>query len=98
MKCHECGFEIIMEIGKKIFRQDTCPNCDSYLRCCLNCKLYDPVAWKECHEPQALRVNDKTMANFCEYFIPADDNVVSGTSRSQNARDRLNELFGKKES
>ena len=97
MKCHNCGEEIIIETGRKIFRQDTCLKCGSYLRCCLNCKLYDPMAWKECREPEADRVNDKAIANFCEYFIPADDNKVSGTGRAEDAKNKLDALFKKKE-
>lgn len=97
MRCHNCGDEIKIEVGKKIFRQDTCIKCDSYLRCCLNCELYDPVAWKECREPQAERVNDKTMANFCEYFTPARDNKAEGTQRSDSARKKLDDLFKKPE-
>ena len=97
MKCHNCGEERIIETGRKIFRQDTCSKCGNYLRCCLNCKLYDPMAWKECHEPEADRENDKAMANFCEYFTPADDNKVSGTSRADGAKSKLDDLFKKKE-
>jgi len=97
MKCHECGVEIVIEVGKKIFRQDTCKKCGSYLHCCLNCELYDPVAWKECREPQAMRVNDKAVANFCEYFIPAQANKVTGTRRADKARNKLDDLFKKKD-
>ncbi|MBN1481467.1 hypothetical protein EH223_03805 [candidate division KSB1 bacterium] len=93
MKCHECGDIITLEPGRKIFRQDTCLKCGSYLRCCLNCKLYDPLAWKECHEPQAERVNDKEMANFCEYFTPAEDNKVTGLGRADVVRQKLYDLF-----
>ena len=93
MKCHNCGDILTIEPGRKIFRQDTCLKCGAYLRCCLNCKLYDPVAWKECHEPEADRVNDKAIANFCEYFSPADDNKVIGLNRADDARQKLADLF-----
>ena len=96
MKCHNCGKEIVIEIGKKIFRQDTCDDCGAYLRCCLNCELYDPVAWKECKEPQALRVNDKEIANFCEYFKPGEGKVIGSKDRVNDARKKLDELFKKK--
>lgn len=96
MKCHECGEKVVIEVGKKIFRQDTCKKCGSYLHCCLNCELYDPVAWKECREPEADRVNNKAMANFCEYFTPAADNKTTGTRRADDARNKLDDLFKKK--
>ncbi|MBN1464732.1 hypothetical protein JXA02_03150 [candidate division KSB1 bacterium] len=95
MKCHNCGDELVLEPGRKIFRQDTCLVCGAYLRCCLNCQLYDPLAWKECHEPQAERVNDKALANFCEYFTPAAANKVTGTGRATDARQKLADLFKK---
>ena len=95
MKCHDCGAEKILEAGKKIFRQDTCASCGSYLHCCLNCELYDPIAWKECREPEADRVNDKAIANFCEYFTPGTENKVQGKQRSDDARSKLDDLFKK---
>jgi|WetSurMetagenome_2_1015567.scaffolds.fasta_scaffold1549173_2 hypothetical protein len=93
MKCHQCGFEITIKVGQKLFRQDTCPKCESYLKCCLNCTLYDPVAWKECREPEAQRVQDKTMANFCEYFTPFEGERVRHVNRADDARRRLGDLF-----
>jgi hypothetical protein len=92
MKCFKCSQEIIMD--RKVFRQDTCPRCGSYLRTCLNCRFYDKVAYHECRESQADLVRDKEIANFCDYFEPrkvqeqADDKTIS-------ARDKLNRLFKK---
>ncbi|MDZ7315918.1 MAG: hypothetical protein ONB24_07330 [candidate division KSB1 bacterium] len=95
MKCHRCGYEIVLKPGQKLFRQDTCPKCDSYLRCCFNCALYDPVAWKECREPQAQRVQDKSIANFCEYFEPSTGEGVRPDHRADDARRKLDQLFKK---
>ena len=98
MKCHRCGYEITIKTGQKVFRQDTCPKCESYLRCCLNCNLYNPLAWKECREPAAQRVEDKTMANFCEYFVPNEADRVAVNNRSDDARRKLDNLFKKQDS
>ncbi|RPI03500.1 MAG: hypothetical protein EHM72_01370 [Calditrichaeota bacterium] len=95
MKCYRCGQEIKLEVGQKLFRQDTCLKCESYLRCCLNCTLYNPVAWKECREPEAQRVEDKTMANFCEFFSPSDDTAGRIFHRADEARRKLDDLFKK---
>ncbi|MBD3377378.1 hypothetical protein GF406_20290 [candidate division KSB1 bacterium] len=94
MFCHNCGTEISIE--RKIFRQDTCPKCSAYLRCCLHCKHYDINAHHECRESEATWVHDKEMANFCDYFV-LDEEKKGGSqaSRSEQARKKLDELFKK---
>ena len=94
MICYNCGFDVVTE--RKIFRQDTCPECDSYLRCCLNCTFYDPVAYHECREPQARWTRDKESANFCDYFEPSKD-AFNRKNKAKDAKSNLNDLFKKPE-
>lgn len=68
--CWSCNGEI--EIIDKIVRSDTCPHCGTDLRCCKNCKLYDPNAHNECRESTTLYVPDKERANFCEFWTFRD--------------------------
>lgn len=89
MKCYKCEFEIVMD--RKVFRQDTCPRCDSYLRCCLNCRFYDKVAYHECRESQADLVRDKEIANFCDYFEPRVEKKQDAAA--ELSRKKLEELF-----
>jgi len=93
MKCYNCGHEIVSDSGLKINRQDVCSGCGSYLHCCFNCRFYDPVAWKECREPEAERVNNKKMANFCAYFEPCVNETVYSENRAEQARQKLENLF-----
>lgn len=71
IKCSECKSEI--EIHDKIgFRQD-CPNCGHDLHSCIQCQHYDPKVYNECKETMADRVLEKSKANYCEFFIAAQD-------------------------
>ncbi len=67
--CHSC--KNLLDLEEKVGRQQTCPECNAYLRCCLNCRFYDASAYNECREPQADRIVDKEQGNFCDYFEPA---------------------------
>ena len=49
-------------------RTDGCPYCHSDLKCCLNCRFFDPGFNNQCREPQAEWCPDKEKANFCEFF------------------------------
>ena len=93
MVCHRCGRNI--SVDRKIGRQETCPDCGSYLHCCLNCRFYDPKAYRACRETEAEWVQDKASANFCSYFEPGDKKKMSGEDRAAEARKKLDELFNK---
>ncbi|MFQ5633165.1 MAG: hypothetical protein ACE5I1_30730 [bacterium] len=95
MFCFHCKKEIAE--GTKIFRQSVCENCGSYLRCCLNCKNHDPVAYNQCREPMAEIVKEKDKANFCDYFDPKKEEPEENM-RAEEARQRLEALFKKKDS
>ena len=68
MNCAFCGSKI--EIKGPIGRKDACPKCGHDLRCCKQCKFYDPHAYNDCREVSAERIRDKERANFCDYFLP----------------------------
>ena len=65
-RCHHCGREVQLLSG--VQRTDGCPSCHSDLKCCLNCRFFDPAMNNQCREPQAEWVTDKAKANFCEFF------------------------------
>ncbi len=94
MNCYRCGTEIVTE--NKIGRQDTCSQCGSYLHCCLNCRFYDRLAYHECREPQAEWVKEKDSGNFCEYFEARTASGAKKSSAADEAKKKLQELFGKK--
>ncbi len=93
IRCSFCNKEI--EITGTATRSDTCPHCGRDLRCCVQCKFYDPGSYNECKEVSAERVMDKERANFCDYFIiKGARESVSG--KEALARQSLDNLFKKK--
>ena len=89
MICAGCG----ADLGRpeRVGRRDTCPQCQGDLRACRQCRFYDPQLADACREPQAERVLDKTRANFCDYFSPAEAPLAASASASP--RDALDRLF-----
>ena len=94
MECVFCGEKI--PINVKVGRSDTCPHCQHDLRCCKQCKFFDPGAYNECKEVMAERIVDKERSNFCDYFVPRGSKMVSGSlNRTREAKEALEALFRK---
>jgi hypothetical protein len=93
MRCWNCG--TLIEASSeplKIGKSENCPDCDSDLHVCKNCRFYDRASYNECKETQAEWVREKEKRNYCDYFEP---NTVS-TSKSdkaKNARSTFDRLF-----
>jgi hypothetical protein len=66
--CYNCHTELAYEAGSNVLRTEQCPKCEVELRCCANCKFYDPQSYNECREPTAERLTEKKKANYCEFF------------------------------
>lgn len=95
MKCAFCNG--VLDIKEKVGRRDTCPHCHRDLRCCKQCRFYDPNAYNECREVSAERIHDKERANFCDYFqVRGTKGRTGKTQRTRNAREALEALFRKK--
>jgi len=92
MNCAFCGEEI--SIAGKVSRNDSCPHCSRDLRCCKQCKFYDPHAYNECREVLAERIVDKERANICEYFVMLGSSQGK-MNRAQEAKKALEALFRK---
>lgn len=92
MKCAFCG--VRLEKSEKIGRQDTCPRCGKDLRCCKQCKFYDPHAYNDCREVSAERIVDKERANFCDYFVPRGSSR-GNVNKTLEAKQALEALFKK---
>ena len=93
MHCYNCQAEI--NLSGQPSRAATCPKCAAYLHCCRNCRFYDPNAHNQCREPQAEWVQDKEMANFCDFFEASSKMADKETARKEEARKKLDELFKK---
>ena len=95
MNCFFCRKEF--QIGENVGRQDTCPHCNRDLRCCKQCKSYDPHAYNDCREVSAERIVEKERANFCDFFmLRGAGEEGGGLSRDKKAKRALENLFKKK--
>ena len=91
--CHACGRPVTIET--KLSRTADCPNCQSDLHVCKNCRFYDRTVHNQCRETQAEWVADKEKANFCDYFVFADRAAASAGNAPEAARKKLDDLFKK---
>jgi hypothetical protein len=98
--CHHCGKEVTLLSG--VQRTDSCPSCFSDLKCCLNCRFFDPAVSHECREPQADWVVEKAHANFCEFFEFRETSTIGRpgpggpTGTADGARAAFDSLFRKR--
>lgn len=90
--CWKCGERIEYPTGSRVGRRDTCPQCDSDLHSCRNCRFYDPSKSNQCAEPQAAWVRDKQSANLCEYYTPNPTFLARGGSPASKADDARKEV------
>ena len=93
--CWKCGTEY--KLAGSPGRLETCERCNSDLKVCLNCVSHDPKVAYQCRDRRAELVEEKRVANYCEYFemvrrefvAPADE-----FSRADKAREQLKRLLG----
>jgi hypothetical protein len=90
--CWNCGMAI--ELIDKVVRKDTCPGCNKDLRCCKNCRFWDPGAHNQCRENLTEYVPDREKANFCASFTIREGPLNSGEDTSA-AKAKLEALFSK---
>lgn len=88
--CHHC--KTVWSFEPPLGRRDVCPKCSNDARVCKNCRFFDASAYRHCREEQAEWVKEKDRGNFCGYFDPLASQ--SPDKSVQNAKDRLNALFG----
>lgn len=95
--CWKCGREYTL--AGTPGRSESCI-CGADLKVCLNCASYDPRAAHQCRDRRAEPVDEKQIANYCEYFemvrreYKPQERYAGDTSRESKARDALKKLFG----
>ncbi len=95
MNCAFCRG--VLEVTGPVDRRDTCPHCKRDLRCCKQCKAYDPNAYNGCREVSAHRIVDKERANLCDHFLIRGSKGQGGkVNKAKEAREALEALFRKK--
>jgi ribosome-binding protein aMBF1 (putative translation factor) len=93
--CHHCGWQYTL--AGQPGRTESCHQCGSDLKVCLNCLHYDTRAAYQCREKRADPVAEKHLANYCEYFefIRRTWSPRTETnSREESARENLRKLLG----
>jgi hypothetical protein len=94
LHCWKCG--TVYTISRSPGRSETC-DCGADLKVCLNCVSYDKSVAYQCRDRRADPVEEKHLANYCEYFefarrvyVPVEEEK----SREDKARDQLKKLLG----
>ena len=92
--CHKCGWKWPLDALPG--RNDSCHQCGADMKVCNNCTSFDLKVAYQCRDRRADAVQDKHMANFCEYFEFMRREWAGATvdSREEKARDQLKRLFG----
>ncbi len=92
--CWKCG-AALADLPQPLSRRAECPACEAELHVCRLCRHYDATKAKQCREPMAEEVKEKTRANFCEWFQPRPQAFQAGdTGAADSARGKLEALFG----
>jgi hypothetical protein len=93
--CWKCGTEY--DLAGSPGRSETCASCGGDLKVCLNCLSYDRAVAYQCRDRRADPVEEKHLANYCEYFEMARRVFVPPAeekSRENRARAQLKNLLG----
>lgn len=89
--CWKCG-TAIAPLKPAIGRIDECVVCRADLHVCRLCVFFDERVSRQCREPVADEVTDKTRANFCGYF-EVRTNAHRHDSTAASSRAALDNLF-----
>ena len=90
-QCHSCGWE--WDLTGQPGRSESCPECRSDLRVCLNCESYDAAVAHQCRDRRAEPVMEKDRGNYCEYFEMTRRNSGKDKAAGESAADRLRKLL-----
>ena len=97
MNCWKCGTAIESLQFNKIYRSDSCSDCNSDLHVCKNCRFYAPGHHNQCQETQAEWVSDKERSNFCDYFQASEQDQIGlqkkSSVRKENIKASFDQLF-----
>ena len=95
MRCAACNAEVTLSAGERVGFREACDACGADLHSCLNCAHHDTLAYNECRESSAERVNDRDRANRCEWFRASDAEAGPGRPQRPGSLAALDALFKK---
>jgi hypothetical protein len=91
--CWKCA-TVLRDLALPFGRRAECPACHAELHVCRMCRHFDTGKAKQCREPMAEEVKDKTRANFCEWFQTGEAASPAGPARcGTGGRAALDALF-----
>lgn len=94
LQCWRCG-TALDDVLLPLPRELLCRACNAPLHACRMCQFHAPGLAKQCREPVADEVKDKTRANFCDWFRPRPGAYVAPDADAlASARAGLDALFG----
>ncbi len=91
--CWKCGASL-KALPLPLGRRAECLACHAELHVCRMCRHHDTSKAKQCREPMAEEVKDKTRANFCDWFQPRAGAYREAMAPRGNERQTLEDLFG----
>jgi hypothetical protein len=95
-ECHACGQAWDGSPGSQPGRDETCVKCGSDMHVCLNCRLHDPSANRECTSISTEPVKNKEKRNFCEEFMMAGSgkSKVDASPPQGDMEKKWKDIFG----
>ena len=92
--CWKCG-TAFGDIPLPLGRLAKCRGCNADLHVCRMCNFYDRTVSKQCREPIAEEVQNKTRSNFCGYLQPRPGAYTAGRpGKARAAKSELDAIFG----
>ena len=105
--CFACGAKVANR--NRVPFKELCPECEAFLHCCRNCRLYSPDIHNQCLSNTTEAVSDRERGNFCDEFHfkeiedpnPRDDKNGKGRkaepkrapAQALSAREKFEQLF-----
>lgn len=93
LSCWKCGAPL-GDTPLPLGRLAQCKGCHAYLHVCRMCLFFDRGVSRQCREPVAEEVQDKTRANFCGYLQPNPAAYkATDDGKARTAEAQLDALF-----
>ena len=64
--CFACGAKVTNR--DRVPFKELCPECEAFLHCCKNCRLYSPDVHNHCLSNTTEFVPDRERGNYCDEF------------------------------
>lgn len=93
LECWNCGADVSSE-PLPISRHASCEQCGEYLHCCRFCEHLNRDRPGQCDNDLAEPPNEKTTANFCEYFKLNTTAFRGKVAVNESVHAKLGSLFG----